>query len=221
MIRVHVFCEGQTEDVFVREILRPHFQRMDILMNPIIIRTGAQKKGGVSTYGKISRQIRKKCKEDPTAWVTTLLDFYGLPKDAPGMEENSSMSFDQGQEVTTAFQADIGQRNFIAYLIMHEYEGLLFSVPDAFGGWFDDPKVVKALTAVRNEFDSPEHINEGTKTAPSKRILAVCDQYDKVTHGSLIALDIGLDRIRRECPLFDGWIKRLEALRCICDVGQA
>ena len=60
MIRVHVFCEGQTEDVFVREILRPHFQRMDIWMNPIIIRTGAQKKGGVSTYGKIRRQIKKR-----------------------------------------------------------------------------------------------------------------------------------------------------------------
>lgn len=212
MTRVHVFCEGQTEEVFVRDILRPHFERMNIWMNPIIIRTAAQKKGGVSTYGKIRRQITKKCKEDPTAWVTTLLDFYGLPKDAPGMADNSGTSFDRGQQVTMAFQADIDQRNFIAYLIVHEYEGLLFSAPDAFGGWFDDPEVVTALTAVRNEFNSPEHIDGGVKTTPSKRILATCDQYDKVNHGALIALDIGLDTMRRECLLFDGWVRELEAL---------
>lgn len=212
MTRVHVFCEGQTEDVFVREVLSPHFQRLGIWLNPIIIRTGAQGKGGVSTYGKIKRQVERKCKEDPTAWVTTLLDFYGVPKDSPGMAESTGASFDRGQEVATAFQADIGQQNFIAHLLIHEYEGLLFSAPDAFGDWFDDPEVVNALTAVRNEFDSPEHINDGVATAPSKRILVVCNQYDKVTHGSLIALDIGLDRIRQECPLFDGWVRRLEAL---------
>lgn len=53
MTRVHVFCEGQTEEVFVREVLTPYFQRMQIWLNPIIIRTGPQGKGGVSSYGKI------------------------------------------------------------------------------------------------------------------------------------------------------------------------
>ena len=212
MTRVHVFCEGQTEDVFVREVLSPHFQRLGIWLNPIIIRTGAQGKGGVSTYGKIKRQVERKCKEDPTAWVTTLLDFYGLPKDSPGMKESTGVSFNRGQEVVAAFQADIGQGNFIAHLLIHEYEGLLFSAPDAFGGWFDDPEVVNALTAVRNGVDSPEHINDGVTTAPSKRILGVCNQYDKVAHGSLIALDIGLDKIRQERALFDSWVRSIEAL---------
>lgn len=212
MIRVHIFCEGQTEDVFVREVLRPHFERLGIWLNPIIIRTGAQGKGGISSYGKIKWQVENKCKEDPSAWVTTLLDFYGLPKDFPGMTATAGTSLDRAQVVISAIQADIVQRNFIAYLVVHEYEGLLFSAPDAFGGWFDAPGVVAALTEVRNEFDSPEHINDGVNTAPSKRILSVCNEYDKVIHGSLIALDIGLDRIRRECLLFDSWVKRLEAL---------
>ena len=60
MIRVHVFCEGQTEDVFVRELLQPHFDALGIWLNPIIIRTGTQGKGGASTYGKIKWQIEKK-----------------------------------------------------------------------------------------------------------------------------------------------------------------
>jgi len=89
---------------------------------------------------------------------------------------------------------------------------LLFSAPHAFGGWFDKAGVVAALTSVRAQFASPEHINDGRDTAPSKRILELCDDYDKVMHGSLIALDIGLDAIRKECPRFDAWVQRLEAL---------
>ena len=46
MIRVYIFCEGQTEDTFVREVLVPHFSRLDIFVNPIVLRTGPQGKGG-------------------------------------------------------------------------------------------------------------------------------------------------------------------------------
>lgn len=123
MTRIFIFCEGQTEDVFVREVLRPHFQRIDVLLTPIIIRTGPQGKGGVSSYGKIRRQIEIKCKEDPTAWVTTFLDFYGLPTDFPAMGAAGS-SIDRAKAVEKAFQDDIAQRNFLANLIIHEFEGL-------------------------------------------------------------------------------------------------
>ena len=211
MTRVYVFCEGQTEDVFVREVLVPHFQRMNIWLNPIIIRTGPQGKGGVSSYGKIKWQVENKCKEDAAAWVTTLLDFYGLPGDFPGMTAEGD-SLTRALAVKSAFQAEIAQPNFIANLVVHEFEGLLFSDPTAFAEWFDDAHIVDTLTAARNGFATPEHINDGRTTAPSKRILTACNTYDKVAHGSLIALDIGLDTIRRECPLFDAWIKQLEGL---------
>ena len=211
MTRVHVFCEGQTEDVFVREVLEPHFQRMSIWLNSIIIRTGPQGKGGVSSYGKIKWQVENKCKEDNSAWVTTLLDFYGLPPDFPAMN-TAGDSITRAKAVEEAFQEDINQPNFLANMVVHEFEALLFSAPEAFSEWFDDARVADKLTAIRNEFDTPEHINEGRATAPSKRILAVCDTYDKVAHGSLLALDIGLDTIRRECQLFDAWVQRLEVL---------
>lgn len=211
MTRVHVFCEGQTEDVFVREVLRPHFERLGIWLNPIIIRTGPQGKGGVSSYGKIRWQVEQKCREDSGAWVTTLLDFYALPKDFPANDADGS-SIVHANAMVKAFQDDIGQRNFLANLVVHEFEGLLFSSPPAFGLWFDGRNVVRTISRVRAEFETPEHINDGPTTAPSKRILEICTTYDKVAHGSLIALDIGLDAIRRECPIFDHWITRLEAL---------
>ncbi len=212
MTRVHVFCEGQTEDVFVREVLRPYFERMNIWLTPIIIRTGPQGKGGVSSYGKVKRQVEIKCKEDKAAWVTTMLDFYGLPSDFPAMT-SAGDSLTKAKAIESAFQEDVSQRNFISNIVVHEFESLLFSDPAAFAGWFDDTRIVETLRSVKNNFASPEHINDNRDTAPSKRILAVCDAYDKVAHGSLIALDIGLDIIRGECPLFDAWVKQLEALK--------
>jgi len=59
MIRVHIFCEGQTEETFVRELLTSHFARLDIWINPIILRTSKIGKGGISTYGKLKNQIKK------------------------------------------------------------------------------------------------------------------------------------------------------------------
>lgn len=212
MTRVIVICEGQTEETFVREVLGSYFQPMNIWLTPFPIRTGPQGKGGVSSYGKIKREVERKCKEDRTAWVTTMLDFYGLPSDFPEMTPTGD-SFSRAKMIEQAFRADIARSNFIPNIVVHEFEGLLFSDPTAFSKWFDDVGVVQALADVRNSFASPEHINDDRNTAPSKRILAVCDTYEKVVHGSLIALDIGLDTIRNECPLFDAWIERLEALK--------
>lgn len=212
MTRVHIFCEGQTEDVFVRELLCPYFERLGVNLNPIIIRTGPKGKGGISSYGKIKWQIERKCKEDPGAFVTTLLDFYALPTDFPMIVIAQGASIARAKIIEAAFNADIAQKNFVANLVVHEFEGLLFSSPAAFSAWFDDASLVKGLQTIRDGFDSPEHINDGKATAPSKRILKLCREYDKVVHGSLIALDIGLDIIRHECKLFDGWLKKIEAL---------
>lgn len=212
MTRVHVFCEGQTEDVFVREVLQPYFARVGIWLNPIIVRTGPAGKGGLTSYGKIKWQIEHKCKEDRAAWVTTFFDLYGLPTDFPDMVTESAASISQVAVLEAGFERDIGQPNFLANLISHEFEALLFSAPQAFAAWFDDEKLPVILGEIRNQFDSPEHINNSRHTAPSKRILHHCAGYDKVVHGALIALEIGLVQIRAECPRFDAWVNRVLAL---------
>lgn len=209
MSRVHVFCEGQTEDTFLREVLRPHFERLNIWLNPIVLRTGPQGKGGVTSFGKLRWQVERKCKEDPSAWVTTLIDLYGLPTDFPAHGTGGN-SFQRADAIEAGMRASVNQPNFVPNLLVHEFEGLLLSCTDAFGNWFDDADVVETLTQIRQGFESPEHINDGVLTAPSKRIRRVCKSYDKIVHGSLISLDIGLDVIRDQCPRFDVWIRRLE-----------
>lgn len=212
MIRVHVFCEGQTEEMFVKELLYDYFSEMNIFLNPFLISTSSHTKGGVLRYVAIKPQLHRKCTEDRSAYVTTMFDLYRLPSDFPGKSTITAIDpYDKVEFLEGKLQEDIGHRNFIANLLLHEFEGLLFSSPDAFASWFGD-EPAEQLNRERRSFETPEHINEEPDTAPSKRILKHCNGYSKPLHGALIALDIGLDAIRRECRHFDGWIERLLSL---------
>lgn len=213
MIRVHIFVEGQTEETFVREVLYDHFQRQGIYLNPILVRTSKTGKGGVVSYGKIKPQVYRKCREDSKAFVTTMFDLYALPSDFPGKdsEPNTIDPFAKASYLEQQMGADINNNNFIPNLLVHEFEGLLYSSPQAFATWFGQD-VVETLQADREEFPSPEHINDDPLTAPSKRILRSCNEYEKPLHGSLIAIDIGLDAIREQCQHFNQWLNRLEQI---------
>lgn len=108
-----------------------------------------------------------------------------------------------------SFKEDINQLNFISYLSVHEFEGLLFSDPHRFEEWTTSD-VVDKLKQVRDRFDSPEYINNSADTAPSKRISKIWCGYKKVIHGPSIASSIGLDMPRKECYFFNRWIEGLE-----------
>lgn len=95
---------------------------------------------------------------------------------------------------------------------VHEFGALLFTAPGAFAEWFDE-EAVRRLRGEREDFITPEHIDDNPSTAPSKRILRHCPGFQKPLHGVLIALSIGLDNIRRECGHFNQWIEKLEKLR--------
>jgi trehalose-6-phosphate synthase len=63
-----------------------------------------------------------------------------------------------------------------------------------------------------NSFQSPELINDGETTAPSKRILKLIPTYKKITDGIIIARKIGLEIMREKCPHFNQWLTQLENL---------
>ncbi|MEL6165075.1 MAG: DUF4276 family protein [Cyanobacteria bacterium J06628_3] len=211
MIRINVFVEGQTEETFVRELLYSHFQKKNIYLNPILVRTSTEGKGGVVSYAKIKPQLNRKCLEDQKAFVTTMFDLYALPNDFPGFNSMppTTNPFDKAEHLEREMGNDIGHQNFIPNLIVHEFEALLYSNPQAFSEWFEEASVM-TLKAERNAFSTPEHINDSPITAPSKRILACCSGYEKPLHGSLIAIDIGLDTIRKQCQHFNQWLTRIE-----------
>eukprot|EP00828_Plagiopyla_frontata_P036288 TRINITY_DN47926_c0_g1_i1.p4 TRINITY_DN47926_c0_g1~~TRINITY_DN47926_c0_g1_i1.p4 ORF type:complete len:116 (-),score=18.62 TRINITY_DN47926_c0_g1_i1:94-441(-) len=100
---------------------------------------------------------------------------------------------------------------FVPFVMMHEFEGWLFSDCERFSQGIGRPELAGAFQAVRDQFGSPEEINDSPVTAPSKRVAQLVPGYQKPLLGSLAVQSIGLDAIRRECPHFRTWLETLEA----------
>lgn len=214
MSRVYVLAEGQTEEAFVNELLVDHYARQGCYLTPIVVDTSPGHKGGVVSYAQVRPQIALLCR-DAGAYVTTLFDFYRLPRDFPGRASAAYAGLptagDRIAFLEAQLGASIGCANFVPNLMLHEFEALLFTDVEAIAQWTDDDDALTPLHVVR-AVTAPEDINEGPQTAPSKRIAAAVRGYQKPVHGPLIASDIGLDAIRAACPHFDGWLRRVETL---------
>ena len=89
----------------------------------------------------------------------------------------------------------------------------MFSNVDAFANAIDaSEESIEKLRSIRVKFSTHEDINDNSETAPSKRIVKVIPQYEKVVYGSLLAMEIGLETIRAVCPRFSKWVTYLESL---------
>lgn len=225
MRRLHVLAEGQTEEAFVNQVLAPHLAGFDVVSDVRCVTTGSDRRrrdivyrGGMREYGKVQRDLKRWMAEDGTAAFTTMFDLYALPRDFPGYPDASRMNDSYArvrhleQELAAAFGDD---RRLIPYIQLHEFEALLFSDPDKFDWHYieHDPQIER-LVRLASQFESPELIDDGERTAPSKRIIAEIPEYEfqKTTAGPLIANQIGVQAMRDRCPHFAEWITRLEAL---------
>ncbi len=206
MKRVIVYCEGPTEETFVKRLLAPFLYPREVYLS-------ASPCYGVSKYSIIRRDLNALCKNDPSAVVTTMLDYYALPSDTPGIGvDRGGDIYQRVQQIESSIQENIGVANLIPNLMVHEFESLLFSKPECFCYCGLDGRAIRQLCSIRDEFDSPEHINNSPNTAPSKRILAIHPTYSKPLDGYNIAKDIGIDLMRQKCRHFNDWVERLMQL---------
>lgn len=106
------------------------------------------------------------------------------------------------------------QKRFIPYIQLNEFEGLLFCNINVFDIGFEKNEFLdyNYLVQTINEYQNPELINDSNITDPSKRLLKIIKNYSKVTHGCLIAQEIGINMIRSKCPRFNKWIENLEKI---------
>jgi Domain of unknown function (DUF4276) len=216
MIRVNVICEGKTEYTFVNKLLFPHFMPLGILVIPIDI-------GGANRYQKIKKDIVGLLNYEQDAYVTTMIDFYGMNQRFPQYEYESGLnkpSIEKVEAIELAIKNDIlseatvHNTKFMPYVQLHEFEALLFSEPETLQDWLSIERKIPAnsFSNIRNAFDTPEDINDSPQTAPSKRIIAIASSYEKPAEGVSVASEIGLDKMRSECPHFNNWINQLEKL---------
>lgn len=172
MRRLLVRVEGQTEEDFVKEILAPHLlgQGYSLVAARLMgSARGRDRRGGIRSWPAARRDIVHHLREDPRCVATTMVDYYGMPQHGPrawpgravaGSREPSQRSeaveeavvADVGRAVGTSFDA----RRFIPYVVMHEFEALLFSDCDGFAGAVERPDLGSSFQAIANHFRNPE-----------------------------------------------------------------
>lgn len=218
MNRVRILVEGQTEETFVNDILSPHLNQMGVYPHAFLFR----KKGGSFAYQRARKEILNSLKEDTALVCTTMVDFYGMPRDWPGRTESNSCGNYQGkaQTVEQALSEDIvaqmgaswNHRQFIPYVQMHEFEALLFADTSILAESTGEVKVSAQLEHVLQLFSCPEEINDNYQNCPSRRIKQHIPNYVKTVDGIIAARKIGLPKIRQKCPRFNDWVTKLENL---------
>jgi len=212
MKRLMIICEGETEDDFVKTCLIRHLLSHDVDVHHQLLsaRPGHRGGGGVSVV-QVVRHIRRVHRNFD--YVTTLVDYYGFK--GAKQRGKGELEAEISDEVTLRLGTGFDAAAIIPYVQMHEFEALLFSDVGCFDlddAWTDQQR--QQLAAIRAEFETPEDIDDSPQMAPSKRLGRVLPGYDvqKRVYGPLIAEQIGLDVIRRECRGFDAWLARLESL---------
>ena len=213
MKRLNIVVEGQTEQSFVNEVLTPYLRNKGVgLITPILIRTSKTGRGGLVNYHHLYNTIKGLLSNphDRNIVVSSFVDFFRIPNNMPGYDE-AMRSGDDLQRVENLQQAlgdSIADRRFISYIQLHEFEALLFSNNKGFEYLWEDDMSSKTKHIV-DSFENPEDINSAPETAPSKRLLAINQKYDKVLEGNVIALEVGINVMLAKCPRFADWVSRL------------
>jgi hypothetical protein len=218
MKQVMISVEGQTEETFVGEILAKHLWNFGVSVNPVLLTTkfvkqGNSFKGGITTYGKVRNDLRRLFTNTNAVAFTTMYDLYKLPSDFPGYSTRPAGDcYVEAEYLEAEFRQEISYYKFRPYLQIHEFEAIMFVNPEVTARTFSETNKLDEIQRIKNSFQSPEEINNGETTAPSKRILRLFPNYEKPLYGSLVAINVGLENIRAECPHFNEWITWLEGL---------
>ena len=225
MARLYLFAEGPTEQTFADTVLKPHLANCGVYMQGPILIAHARKKGRVHRGGgrnftAMQNDIKRLLKQESgnEVFFTTMIDLYAIHSNFPGLEEAEKLRHDPYKRVEAlerAWRNETCDGRFIPFIQLHEFEAYLFSDVSQFSFFFDNAaSQISALRSAVNAVRSPELIDDGQYTAPSKRIIEQFPEYgdSKTRVGPQMAHRIGLGKIRSQCPHFRTWIERLEGL---------
>lgn len=219
MKRLVFIVEGETEEAFVNNILRPYFQNCG-LYNPIQCFKIKHTQGGLHKYSYVRNDVLNTIYETDVI-VTTMFDLYALPHSFPGYDEAQAIEnhLDRVKFLEAKMKEDIEENqgrsfnNYIPYIQLHEFEALAFSSSNSFEALFEDNEMdYKGIRTVIDNFPNPEDINDSPETAPSKRMQRLIQGYNKVTYGISLIEYTGIDVILQKCPHFREWIETLKSV---------
>jgi len=224
--RLLIHVEGETEETFVNEVLGPHlYSRGYSRVSARLMGNARQRdrRGGIRPWSTVKEDIVAHLKEDPQCLASCMVDYYALPQSGergwPGRQAAGRLPFPQKAltiqdavlaEICNAMGKSFDSRRFLPYVMMHEFEALLFSDCQRFAQGIGRPDLAPRFEQIRSEFETPEEIDDSPATAPSKRVQALVPGYEKPLMGTLAILEIGLAAICAQCPHFRSWLEHLE-----------
>ena len=219
-MHVLVLVEGQTEEAFIKRVLSPHYDPKALYFRPTIIETkriisGGGFRGGIGSFAQFKRHLVRllgSATNSEQFTVTTMLDYYQLPSDFPGMNTRpvGSARTRVAHVESAMHQFFDSRQDFLPYLSLHEFEALLFTSSEAVPAVMEEQEKSAAIRAILHECNEPELINERPGYGPSARLRELFPAYQKRLHGSLAARRIQLDQMRVACGHFDSWLTQLE-----------
>jgi len=225
MMRLYLFAEGQTEQTFADTVLKPHLAKYGVHMHKPVLIAHARKKGKVHRGGGKNFQAMQndivrflKQESDRDVYFTTMIDLYALHGGFPGAEEAEKLKNDPYkwvEAIESAWANTTNDHRFVPFIQLHEYEAYLFADVSKLRLFFENADhEISALRAIAERFKNPERIDDGQHSSPSKRITKEFPEYEglKTIVGPQVAERIGLETIRSQCPHFEAWLKKLEAL---------
>lgn len=175
MVRLAISVEGPTEERFVKMVVVPHLQQKEIYAIPCTL----GRTGGDVSFKRIQKDLNNLANSFDK--VTTLYDFYGF-RDKETGDDKASLERKVMECVTLPLRGKI-----IPYIQMYEFEGILFSSPEAIENNIRQTGLAEWAGNILQKFDNnPEKINDSKETAPSKRLLRETG-YIKTVHGPNIA----------------------------------
>ena len=220
MKRLVIIAEGETEESFVNNILRPFFCSKGIYNSIQCFKT-KHSHGGMSKYSYIKKDILNIIYEKDVV-VSMMIDFYRLPSDFPGFNDLKVTQTHQEQAnlLETRIKKDLEDSqnqlfdNFIPYIQLHEFEALVFASISGIDSLFERSEMdYNGLMNVIQQYPNPEDINNHPDTAPSVRLKKLISGYNKVLHGIDIINTVGMAELLEKCPRFKTWIESMvEAL---------
>ncbi len=222
MREVFVLCEGPTEEQFIKRFIAPSLHHFSVFVKPQPMSTSKGHYGGAVTYDRLRFHAKTTLKQHPKSVVTTFIDLYALDTEFPAFEEsklinnldNKTALLNQSLTDSIVTYAQCDRKRFIAHIQPHEFEGLLFSDPQSLSqtelSWV---KYTNHLWQIRNKYETPEHINGGYETCPSRRLNALLNpKYNKTLHATRAVASVTLTKIEQECVHFRAWLNALRAL---------
>ncbi len=90
--KVLALVEGDTEYGFLQRVIVPHLTSLGVFLTPITITTkriigGSNRKGGLTKYAPVRKELLGLLGDTSAVMVTTMFDYYALPEDFPGQSD--------------------------------------------------------------------------------------------------------------------------------------